>query len=153
MSTGKERIQKTLKSNFTQIPNKIMDLVASGDISVTAMALWCYLYRHSESWEPSTRQIADALNCKRDTVSKALENLKFCNIIKQHKTKYKQKIKLELLPIECWLDRSGPKNGQDLAQKMDTYNIKEVRSSDFLPDLDEDEILRTMKWQCKQGKF
>lgn len=67
-----------LRKGYFKLPNKIVDM----NLSAVALALYSYLAKNSEEFNPSVKTMANALNISKGTVIKYLQELKDRNIIK-----------------------------------------------------------------------
>lgn len=69
-----------LKKNYFKIPNRIFDM----GLEATAIAMYCYLAKQPEDFNPAISVIARNLKVSKPTVVKYMKVLQNRNIIKQY---------------------------------------------------------------------
>jgi len=130
-------IRNSIKDNFTQIPNHILD----ADISSGAFRVLVYLYSKPNNWYVRNKDIMNRLNIgKQDTVAKYWKELLEANLIDRTKDKgnsYNYTL-LEGVPPKkvdtihpIMVDTVPPKMGEHSNTKNNTNN-KQVLEN--LPD-------------------
>lgn len=88
-----------LKKAYFKVPNKIMEM----GLSSTAIALYSYLAKQPEDFNPSVSIIAKSLNISKPTAVKYLKELKDRNIIHCYEPGRENVIsKYEFIKVEDW---------------------------------------------------
>jgi len=88
-----------MKRFYFKMPNRIFD----ADLSATAIALYAYLAKMPEDFNPSISVIARTLKISKNTVLKYLDELKKKNIIRVIRQGYENVItKYEFNKLDDW---------------------------------------------------
>ena len=113
-------VRNSIKENFTQIPNHILD----ADISSGAFRVLVYLYSKPNNWYVRNKDIMNRLNIgKQDTVAKYWKELLGANLIERTKDKgnsYSYTL-LESVPPKM-VDKVYPIMGDTVPPKMGEYS-------------------------------
>ncbi len=96
---NKNEILNKLKKNYFKIPNKIFEV----NLSATAIAMYCYLAKNREDFNPSVSTIAKSLKLSKTTTIKYLKELQNRNIINQYEAGAERRVsKYEFIKGNDW---------------------------------------------------